>query len=658
MKKLFILTLILLSGMGAAASTATGGRTQQPADGKLKPRLKAVDTSKYDNPSPRLARLKRATADATAAPARLQTPRMEAQAQKRSLDRIECTVSSTGEPYSLQEFKFDSHGWPVSRVNSLYDTATKEYQAAENYGFEWNEDGLCSSQWQTSDLYQIGIRYDYKYNDRNLGIEQVYYEYDFTGDNGWTALQKNEYKYDDRGNIIEETVYTKDATSGQWTPYSKAKAAWDDRGLQTLYEPYLWDGAAWQGVDEKQEYTWADKDHMTQCKSYTWQDGGWVYYVNLENDFDENLNLTRREKRFYNQELGNWNGCCTWNGSYYENERSLSEYDGNGRILSAKSYTMTDAATGEWTLGAWETHSWTALDNGSWQDEYMGYLGNETEYTESYGGTEILDNAGRQTYILDKMYDYTQGKLLNDYERVTTYNGNGDILTEKTYSFKTDEANTRQGDLWVENEYDEHYNITGTINRNGGSTGIPLGAPALQGTSGEGGDTYDDGIDWQYSSKFEYFYEQDTVRVKKLGYRWQDGQWTMNQGEATTYDFDTPIEDIIAWPGLNTYHTIAQTSSLIVGSTDDWYVFDYKYSDFTSGIQGPAAGGGNGVRIWPTLVDDGFNVEAPDGTEVCVYSMTGARVAQAVPGHVSMSGMPRGVYIVTAGGTKTKIVKK
>lgn len=146
--------------------------------------------------------------------------------------------------------------------------------------------------------------------------------------------------------------------------------------------------------------------------------------------------------------------------------------------------------------------------------------------------------------------------------------------------------------------------------------------------------------------------------MKKLGYRWQDGQWTMNQGEATTYDFDTPIEDIIAWPGLNTYHTIAQTSSLIVGSTDDWYVFDYKYSDFTSGIQGPAAGGGNGVRVWPTLVDDGFNVEAPDGTEVCVYSMTGARVAQTVPERVSMSGMPRGVYIVTAGGTKTKIVKK
>ena len=70
MKKLFILTLILLSGMGAAASTATGGRTQQPADGKLKPRLKAVDTSKYDNPSPRLARLKRHSFPLNSDPAR------------------------------------------------------------------------------------------------------------------------------------------------------------------------------------------------------------------------------------------------------------------------------------------------------------------------------------------------------------------------------------------------------------------------------------------------------------------------------------------------------------------------------------------------------------------------------------------------------------
>lgn len=651
MKKLYILTLILLSGMGAAASTATATATRQPDGGNLKPRLKAVDVTKYDIPSPRLARLAPTAKAAAGAPARLLAPRMETQAQKMSLDRIECTLSSTGEPYSLQEFKFDGHGWPVKRVNSLYDTATKKYYAVENYGFDWTDDGLCSSQWQTSDLYQMGLRYDYKYNDSGLGTEQVYYEYDYSGGKGWTALQKNEYKYDANGNIIEETIYLAGASAGQWTPYSMTKAAWDDRGLQTLYEPYLWDGAAWQGVDEKQEYAWADKNHMTQCKSYTWQDGQWVYYVNLENDFDGNLNLTRREKRFYNKELGNWNGCCTWNGSYYENERSLSEYDGNGHIVSAKSYKMYDANTGEWTLGAWESHNWTELGDGVWQDDYTGYLGDETDYTLSYGGTERTDNAGRQTYILDKMYNYMYGKLLNDYECITTYNDNGDMLTKKTYSFKDDEANTRQGDLYVENTYDGYYNLTGTINRNGGSTGIPLGAPALEADGG--GD-----VDWQYSTKFEYFYEQDTVRIKKLGYTWQDGQWLMNQGEATAYDYDTPIEDIIAWPGLNTYHTIAQTSSLVVGSTDDWYVFDYKYSDFTSGIQHAAAGGEEGVRVWPTLVDDGFNVEAPEGTTVRVYSMSGACVAEAGPGRISMSGMPRGVYIVAAGGAKTKIIKK
>lgn len=651
MKKFYILTVTFLSGVSMMA--ANGDALTQ---GLTAPRtlLKAVDISKYDVKNPRKAALKTAAKAEADAPARLTAPRMEAKGQKKTLDKVECTYSSTGEPYSLQEFKFDSHGWPVKRVNSLYDAATQQYVAAEEYAFEWNEDGLCTSQWQTSSMYNMGLRYDYKYNGQGLGVEQVYYEYDFSGAGKWVAMQKNEYEYDDRGNITKETVYLAGSQEGQWTVYSTADATWYDDGQMKSYAYYLWDGSQWQGVDERYEYAWAAKDKMTRCKSYTWQNGEWVFYCDLVQEFDKNLNQTLREKRFYNAELDNWNGCCTWNGSTYTNERTVNTYDDLGHMLTSDAYGMSDAQTGEWELGAWERDTWTQTDDGGWRNDYAGYLGDLENYTDSYAGTELYDKNGWQTYGLDKMYNYMYGKLFNDQEIIKTYNENGDVLTEKSYTFDSDEANTRQGNLWVENEYDELYNIIGTVNRMQGSMGTPFGAPATR----AGEDSEDDGIDWQYTTKFEYFYEQDTVRVKKLGYKWQNGDWEMNQGETTTYDYDTPVEDIIAWPGLNTYHTIAQTSSLDNNNSGDWLVFNYTYSDFTSGISKPAAGGEEGIRVWPTLVDDGFNVDAPEGTAVRVYSMSGACVAETRPGYVGMPGMPKGVYIVTAGGVNTKIVKK
>lgn len=656
MRKFYILLVSFLSGASVTAATAAGDTLRQEAAKKLKPMLHAVDISKYDITNPRKAAARPAAVTPAPASPMLKTPRMKAQKQLRTLDKVECTYSTTGEKYSLQEFKFDGHGWPVMRINSLYDAGTKEYAPVENYMYEWDEDGYCTSQWQTSQLYGLGIRYDYKYNDQKLATEQIYYENSGQGNTEWAAMQKNEYKYDGRGNIIEETVYVPSASAGQWTPYSKAKATWDENGWQTLYEPYLWDGAAWQGTGERFVYTWKAKDRMSRCQSSIWVNGQWLFYCDLQQDFDDNLNLTRREKRFYNQELDNWNGCCVWQGSYYENERMLSVYDENGHMTSSKAYGMTDATTGEWVLGAWETDKWTQTGDGGWKNEYAGHLGDESDYTDSYGGFVTYDSEGRETHKLDRMYDYTQQKLLNDMEIITTYNGNGDVLTEKSYTFDKDEANTRKGDLWVENTYDEHYNITGTINRSAGSIGIPFGSPALA-DGAEGGDgVEDDGIDWQYSSKFEYYYEQDTVRVKKLGWRWQGGDWVKYIDEEAVYDYDTPIEDVIAWPGYDTYHTIAQQKSLVVGSTDNFYIYDYTYSDFSTGITGTETGGR--LRVWPTLVDGGFNVEAPEGSTVSIYSASGTCVAKAAPGRVSMAGMPGGIYIVTAGGESVKILKK
>ena len=47
--------------------------------------------------------------------------------------------------------------------------------------------------------------FEYIYNDKKWGIEQVIYSLDDVGN--WVKVQKSEYKYDDRANIIDEMVY-------------------------------------------------------------------------------------------------------------------------------------------------------------------------------------------------------------------------------------------------------------------------------------------------------------------------------------------------------------------------------------------------------------------------------------------------------------------
>ena len=665
MKKTYALVLaILWCGISSFAANADRLNSSDTCKRTVQSRLHAVDVARYDKVSRtdkgfvgRLLVYFGQTVTSVNTPqysGLLDEQRlhlMAEESQKERLDKVECTQSPTGQPYSLQEFTFEEHGWPVSRVNSLWDASTEKYAPVETYGFAWNDKGYCSSQWQTSELYGAGERRDYKYNDKNLGIEQVIYTYNPDEEQKWTPSSKGEYVYDDRGNIVEETLYQYDANEETWKYSTKNKAAWDEHGFQTLFEPYYWNGSEWVGKDERQEYSWVDKDHMTQCKSYTWQNGQWVYYVNLEQDFDKKLNLLRREKRFYNAEADNWNGCCTWNGSYYENEKSLSTYDDRGRVLTERSYGMP-SVSGEWVLGAWANHKWTDQSDDGYHDDYVGYLGDETDYTESYAGIERFDAEGRQTYVLDKMYDYTQKKLLNDYERATTYNANGDVLTELTYSFDKDESNTRKGELSVENTYDGNNNIVETVNKNGGSGSIPMGVPSSDNVA-------DDGIDWQNSTKFEYFYENDTVRVKKLRSRWQNGQWVQNQGEVVSYDYEVLVENLLAWPGLNASHKILQTQSLIPGSTDDWYVYDYFYSDaIISGIESSGNIQGVNVRVWPTVVSEGFNIEAPTEVLVKVYSMNGTCVLSSTSKWISATGLLPGMYVVDVNGTKTKIVKK
>ena len=578
--------------------------------------------------------------------------RLAAAADREKLDSVVCTTDQTGteEKYSLQTFEFDANGWPVKRVNSMYDTGSRAYVPVEVYEFKWNEDGLCESQLAYSDVYQSGERRDYVYNEQGLGIEQTVYTYSPASADKWVPLWKGEYKYDDRGNITEEQLSNYNASDATWTLATMNRAAWDEQGLQTLFEPYSWNGAEWIGIDEKQEYTWIDKDHMTLCNSYIWdtQAKAWMHYVILENDFDDRLNLLRREKMFYNKTLGNWAGCETYNGSYYENEKSIFTYDEKGRTLTQRAYGAP--TTDGYVLGAGTDYVWTDLPDGGCQAEYVGWLGESKEGNVSYTGIERYDAAGNQTYVLDNMYNYTTGSILHDYERTSTFNENNDMLTEITYTFTADADNRRQPELAVYNTYDEHYNIIETVNQTGPvSGGIPFGAPS----SGA------EDVEWQNSTRFVYMYENDTVRIDKQRYVWKNDEWTLSERYSDEYEYTVPVENIVAWPGFNAYHKLMQTtSSVLSGNVLVSNVYKYHYSDFsTSGISG-MADGEDQIKVYPRVVESGFNVEAPAGACVRVYGMSGACVATSDQPWVSVEGLPAGVYVVNVEGHNIKIVKR
>lgn len=568
--------------------------------------------------------------------------------KKQRLDSIFTTLGSTGGKYSKQVFTFDSEGLPVRRVNSMYDEASKTFVPVEEYGFEWDADGYCLSQWMSSDIYMSGERHDYTYNDRKLGITQTIYVKAADGSGAWEPVCTSAYKYDDSGNIIEEQVSNWNPGTGKYEPVQLNRATWNEAGLQTLFEPYVWNGTGWQGVDERQEYSWIDRNHMTQCKSSIWnsEKGEWIYYCNLEQDFNENKDLLRREKRFYNAERADWSGCCVWNGTYYENEKTVMSYDAKGRYLQALSYK--GSSPDGYTLGAKADVEWTDNADGTSRSvEYSELYVGEGDKRPGYRTTTELDADGRVTRVLDEMYSYATNTLLKDSERECAYDKDGNLLFERNYVFDDDEANARKPELSVEFTYDSFGNVVDQVNRTGGGGWIPMGAPAK------------DGEAWTNSTRFTYAYVNDTVRVGKTMYLWKADEWQLNTDDLVEYDFETPMSEILAWPGLDTYHTILSTSSyLTINGVYDGYINKYCYSMLNPTAIGGVNAEKAAVRVYPVMVDNGFTVDAPASAKVGVYDMGGTLVKQARPGYISASGLTAGLYIVSVDGYKTKIVKR
>lgn len=114
--------------------------------------------------------------------------------------------------------------------------------------------------------YGSGLKHEYVYNERDLGIEKVTFFYE---NDQWVPNAKGEYKYDDADNIIDEVLYY--PLEGDWQPYAHNTATWDNINRQASIESHEWNGLDWVGVaKEDYEYYKDYSDKLTYLGRWYW----------------------------------------------------------------------------------------------------------------------------------------------------------------------------------------------------------------------------------------------------------------------------------------------------------------------------------------------------------------------------------------------------
>ncbi|RGN50912.1 MULTISPECIES: T9SS type A sorting domain-containing protein [unclassified Bacteroides] len=550
---------------------------------------------------------------------------------KQRLDSIVAVVNSTNENFSRQCFTYDERNLPKLRTNYVWDYATKKWISAEEYGYEWDEDSYCLSQWGINTMYNDGgQKYEFTYNDRKLGISQVISNY-VSGK--WIPSEKGIYTYDDRGNIIEEMLYRYDEDNSEWVYANHNKVSYDAKGRQTSWEGYTWDGTDWTPTGEKQEYGYDDNGNQLYWSFSIWQPETktWLNHHRVEQTFENNL-ITVQEEKFWNKTLQSWVGVEEYNGAVLYNGKTDFRYDDQNREIYEVAYT---AKTLEGYKKAVDMEFvYTPLDNGGTKLFRKTYFYTDDTNKELKGElTKEFDANGQITYAFERQDNPDVGAWVNCYEEKYEYNEAGNLKGSRYWIYEYTVENKKLAEVSEEYIYDNNQNIVDSYYQTG------------QGTSED---------DWVNVSRFTYKFEQDTVRVEKLAYRWDGEAFIPNWGDGCSFDYTVPAENIIMWIGDRPYHKITETRSYVADGTEwDYWKFVYHYSDAGTGLEKNTVDGS--VSVYPNPVADVLYIRAEGDVEVAVYSVEGARLLMTQEKQVNMSSFHPGVYIVDVNGVRTKV---
>lgn len=560
--------------------------------------------------------------------------------------------NADGSKATLQAFTYRADGLETHRENSYYNAETGAWELAEEYGYEWTDDGLILDEW--GKYYGSGLRHTYKYNDRGWGTEMIIYTLGTDGE--WVYDSKGEYEYDDNANITAERTYVWDGS--QWQPSTKAVSEYDSKNRQTYLEGYTWDGSQWVG-GSKAFYEWTDKpnptpvdgastDRFTLAQFYAWDGSQWVPNLMYVQEFDNPDGYITMQETCW------WNGR-NWGGENGSTSVSLWEYDENNVTISNSGYLCVNDST-KWVKSYDTNYNWTYNDDGSRNGTYdiifyyydENYENIALQYTEERF-EEAYDAAGRMTWRKYWDCNLETYELEESEEEKTQYDGNGNVTYEAHWIWRDGE---RQPETEITYEYDEDGNVIDQLGRQGGAGGmIPMGAPASRGKDIEPEDLEG----WTNSTHFTYAYENGE-RTEKICYSWRDEQWTPRDGQTVEYDFDYPMDAVVTPVTWTDPYKIDAIHDLSGDGMGGWLSADRLYYWTEHNATGISETVVTDVKV--RLNGDILTVTGADGATVNVYNAGGTCMASTNGDTVGMGGMPAGVYIVKVGSYATKIVKK
>lgn len=556
---------------------------------------------------------------------------------KQQLDSIVTNIRSTGEGYSRTYFYYyDDTKLPKKAIAQVY--VNGEWVTQEQYEYTWDEDGYCLTQSVISPLYNYGEKHEYVYNDQKLGVEQVISQY---SDGQWVLTSKGEYAYDERGNMIEEHTYAYDATAQGWVNQSWSKASYDENNFQTHMEGYSWDGTSWQPSVDMQDVKYTPYGYITELVNSKWMADTqqWMNYYKIKQQWNENRLCTVQEVLYYNPEKQDWVGCYDFGWGELQNAIAYIEYDPQTGIMKSDVACGMPKPDHKYVKGVSTYYDIEKLDNGDYRSEGKTYYINGADsivrdttvrvlrdaisLPESQRIEKMLYNRYLTMYLYETLKPFDTNEWTPQFEETYDYTSDFKLKSSIYYNYTQDAEHKKIADIREEYIFDDHGNVVDSYYQMGKGTGAD---------------------DWEYTSRFTYEYENDTVRINKLNYRWVNGEWTPGWGEGNSYDYSVPVDQIVMWTGTKPYHKMTEARRYVAaGKEFDCQVGTYYYSDL----------GSNGItaaredQSTPFVLNGRTLNVAGQADGVTLRNSLGQTVLVSTQGSIDLTSIPRGLYVVT-----------
>ena len=249
---------------------------------------------------------------------------------------------------------------------------------------------------------------------------------------------------------------------------------------------------------------------------------------------------------------------------------------------------------------------------------------------------KMIYNRYLTMYLYETLKPFDTNEWTPQFEENYEYTEDFKLKSSIYYKYSQDAEHKKLADIREEYIFDDHGNIVDSYYQMGKDTG---------------------GDDWQYTSRFIYEYENDSVRINKYNYRWNGSEWKPGWGEGNSYDYTVPVDQIVMWVGSKPYHKTTEARRYVsAGDEFDCQLGKYYYSDLETDDIATASRSNQALinRNGSTLTVD----EQAD--YVTLTNALGQIVLTTSSNTIDLSSCASGIYIVTVGHngktTSSKIV--